>query len=82
MRVEYDAEADNAYIYLVDTIAPGEAVQQVIAGDDMTAVLDLDSEGRLLGIELFGAGRRLHPRLMEIAEHIGRTGQDAPRDTP
>lgn len=75
MRVEYDAEADMAYIYLVDTIAPGEAAQQVIAGDDMTAVLDLDSQGRLLGIELF-TGRRLHPRLMEIAEPPGGAGRD------
>ncbi|MFJ3979659.1 DUF2283 domain-containing protein [Streptomyces sp. NPDC090021] len=71
MRVAYDASADTAYIHLVDRIAPGEAVRQVPAEDDM-AVLDYDSEGRLPGIELFAAGRRLHPDLLGVAERIGR----------
>ncbi|WP_432062740.1 DUF2283 domain-containing protein [Streptomyces sp. S1] len=71
MRVEYDASADMAYVYLVDGIAPGEAVRQVPA-EDGTAVLDYDSAGRLLGIEVFSAGRRLHPDLLESAERIDR----------
>ncbi|MEU6472547.1 DUF2283 domain-containing protein [Streptomyces massasporeus] len=71
MRVAYDASADMAYIYLVDRIAPGEAVRQVPAEDD-TAILDFDSNGRLLGIELFSARRRLHPDLIGIAERIDR----------
>lgn len=41
MRVEYDASANMAYIYLVDSIARGEAVRQVPAEDD-TAILDYD----------------------------------------
>ncbi|MGW3567591.1 DUF2283 domain-containing protein [Streptomyces sp. NPDC000941] len=60
-----------AYIYLVEEIGPGEAVRQEIAGDDMTAVLDFDAQGRLLGVELFDARSRLHPDLMAIAEKIG-----------
>ncbi|MEU3480911.1 DUF2283 domain-containing protein [Streptomyces sp. NPDC033754] len=71
MRVEYDASANMAYIYLVDTIAPGEAVRQVPA-EDNTAILDYDSHGRLLGIELFSARRRLHPELLASAERIDR----------
>lgn len=71
MRVEYDASANMAYIYLVDGIAPGEAVRQVPAEDD-TAILDYDSHGRLLGIELFSARRRLHPELLAGAERIDR----------
>ncbi|MFJ5934111.1 DUF2283 domain-containing protein [Streptomyces sp. NPDC093071] len=71
MRVECDASADMAYICLVDGIAPGEAVRQVPAEDD-TAVLDHDSAGRLLGIEVFGAGRRLPPEPLESAERIDR----------
>ncbi|WP_342668602.1 DUF2283 domain-containing protein [Streptomyces niveus] len=71
MRVEYDAVANMAYIYLVDSIAPGEAVRQVPAEDD-TAILDYDSHGRLLGIELFSARRRLHPELLASAERIDR----------
>ncbi|MFG2844183.1 DUF2283 domain-containing protein [Kitasatospora sp. NPDC048296] len=72
MRVEYDASANMAYIYLLDKINPGEAVQQVIAGEDTTAILDYDSQGRLLGIELFNARRRLHPDLLATAERIDR----------
>lgn len=69
MRVTYDAKAGMAYIYLADAVAPGEAVRQAIAGDDMAAVLDFDANGRLLGVEL--STRRLHPNLLEIAEQIG-----------
>jgi uncharacterized protein YuzE len=71
MRIEYDAAANMAYVYLVDRIAPGEAVQQMIAGEDTTAVLDLDAQGRVLGIELFDARGRLRPELLDAAEKIG-----------
>ncbi|MFI6106652.1 DUF2283 domain-containing protein [Streptomyces sp. NPDC051310] len=71
MRVTYDAEANMAYIYLVDRIDPGEAVQQVVAGDDATAVLDLDAQGRLLGVEVPDAASRLHPDILDAAERIG-----------
>ncbi|MFF9868212.1 DUF2283 domain-containing protein [Streptomyces sp. NPDC013953] len=71
MRVTYDAVANMAYIHLVDRIDPGEAVQQVVAGDGTTAVLDFDAQGRLLGVELFDAGSRLHPDLLDAAERIG-----------
>ncbi|MEU6370229.1 DUF2283 domain-containing protein [Streptomyces sp. NPDC046931] len=71
MRVEYDASANMAYIYVVDRIGPGEAVRQVVAGEDTLALLDLDSQGRLLGIELFDARARLHPDVLDRAEQIG-----------
>ncbi|MFD7611343.1 DUF2283 domain-containing protein [Streptomyces sp. NPDC059828] len=71
MRVEYDASADMAYIYLVDKIGQGEAVRQVPA-EDNTAILGYDSDGRLLGIELFSARRRLHPNLLGAAETVDR----------
>ncbi|MFE3560236.1 DUF2283 domain-containing protein [Streptomyces sp. NPDC059193] len=80
MRVEYDASANMAYIYLIDKINPGEAVQQVPVGEDTTAVLDYDSQGRLLGIELFNARSRLHPDLLAIAESIdGQARPPAPQ---
>jgi len=69
VRVTFDVKAGMAYIYLVDAITPGEAVQQVIADDDMAAVLDFDVDGRLLGVEL--SMDRLHPKLLGIAEQIG-----------
>jgi len=70
MRVTYDVEAGMAYIYLVGAIAPGEAVRQEIACDDMAAVVDFDADGRLLGVEV--PMSRLHPDLLAIAERIGR----------
>jgi uncharacterized protein YuzE len=69
MRVTYDVKAGMAYVRLVGAIAPGEAVRQEIAGDDMAAVLDFDADGRLLGVEL--PINRLHPDLLAIAEQIG-----------
>ena len=72
MRVTYDATTDMGYIHLLDEIPPGDAVRQVIAGEDAAFVLDLDAAGRLLGVEVFGAGGRLHPDLLAVAEQIGR----------
>ena len=69
MRVTYDVAAGMAKIYLVGGIAPGAAVRQEIAGDDMAAVLDFDASGLLLGVEL--PLSRLHPDLLAIAEQIG-----------
>ncbi|MFJ8647461.1 DUF2283 domain-containing protein [Streptomyces sp. NPDC093546] len=70
MRVEYDATADMAYLYLVDGIGPGEAVRQVPVGEDMIALVDLDAQGRLLGVEVFDARARLHPEVLARAERI------------
>jgi uncharacterized protein YuzE len=71
MRVTFDAQADMAYVYLVQGYIGGGAVRQVLAGDDKdtTTVLDYDAGGRLVGIELFTASRQLHPDLQKIAEH-------------
>ncbi len=52
-----DSSVDAGYIAF-DEIAPGEAVRQVIVEDkqlgQMSVILDLDSNGRVLGIELLG----------------------------
>jgi uncharacterized protein YuzE len=70
MRVTYDPAADAAYVYLVDRIAPGEAKRQVMALDG-SVVLDLDSEGRLLGVEVLAAKQLLRPETIETAERRG-----------
>lgn len=57
MRVTFDPEADAVYIYLKE-IAAGEAVHQCLVECDEAAgmiVLDLDSDGRLIGIEVLSA---------------------------
>lgn len=57
-----DDEADAAYVHLVEAIRPGEVARTVTVtapGIDDDVNIDLDAEGRILGIEILGASRRL-----------------------
>lgn len=73
MRIEYDAAADAAYIYLADR-GPGGSKHTYpcdplsIAGD---IVLDFDGTGRLIGIEVLAASKKLPPEVLRQAESIG-----------
>lgn len=72
MRIEYERSTDQAYVYLRE-IAAGDAVTQVpILEDDIHVVLDLDVEGRLIGVDVMGASQSLPPELL----------QDAPEPDP
>ncbi|UGT44126.1 DUF2283 domain-containing protein [Nocardia yamanashiensis] len=66
-RVTYDPVADAAYIYLAHEILPG-GVAKTVSVDPMTiggmVNLDLDAEGRIVGIEVLGAKSRLDPHLL------------------
>jgi uncharacterized protein YuzE len=62
LRVTYDEEVDAAYIYLVPEIEVGGAARTVPVdgGEDPWMVnLDVDSDGRIIGIEVLDASRRL-----------------------
>jgi uncharacterized protein YuzE len=50
--------ADAAYVHLVDEMADGAAVENVVVEREGKGdiVLDFDSNGHLLGIEIIGAG--------------------------
>ena len=55
-RLKRDDENGLAYLYLVEAIAPGQAVTQRTVSlsedeDDVDLVLDFDADGRLLGVE-------------------------------
>jgi uncharacterized protein YuzE len=64
VTIEYERRSDQAYIYLRQ-IGPGEAVRQVsILEYDVQLVLDLDSEERLIGIDVTAASRSLPPELL------------------
>lgn len=66
-RARYDAEADAAYIYLVNKIEPGEVAKTIPVpspGDPWTVNLDVDGEGRLLGLEVLAANHRLRPEVL------------------
>ncbi|WP_063035807.1 DUF2283 domain-containing protein [Nocardia grenadensis] len=70
MHVTYDPDADAAYIALKQPIGAGEAVrQQNIPIDNAEVVLDFDVDGRLLGIEIIGAGAVLPAQALETAQH-------------
>ncbi len=69
-RVTYDPEANAAYVYLVGEIRAGEAVQTVCV--DPVEIggmvnIDLDSEGRILGIEILDARSLMHPDVLPDA---------------
>lgn len=65
MKVVYDRAADAAYVYLQE-IREGQAVQQREV--DPGIVADFDAEGRLLGLEVLEASRRLAPEVLASAE--------------
>ncbi len=56
MKVEYDPEADAVYIYFKE-IEKGEVTQTVSLNDSVN--IDLDAEGRTLGIEILDASKNL-----------------------
>jgi uncharacterized protein YuzE len=62
VRVTYDPEADAAYFYLVEEIRLGEAVRTVSVDPQSIGGmvnLDLDADGRILGLEVLDASRLL-----------------------
>jgi uncharacterized protein YuzE len=62
MRVTYDAESDAAFIYLVPSIGPGEAVRSRVCRTDLegaAVIAVFDEHEHLLGIEILGASRAL-----------------------
>jgi uncharacterized protein YuzE len=67
-HVDYDHEADAAYVYVTE-IGPGEAVEQVICEDERLptgdVIVDLDNEGRILGFEVLAASRALPTKLLD-----------------
>lgn len=69
MRVTYDAQADAAYLYLVDQPEAG-----MVARTEITDVpggivgLDFGHDGKLLGVEVIGARDLLPAAVLDGAE--------------
>lgn len=75
MRLTHDAEADAAYVYLVDEIARGEVASSRVADipmENAAMTVDFDANGLVLGIEVLGASRVLRPETIQAAEDITR----------
>jgi len=64
MKLEYDKDADAAYIYFKD-IGEGEVVQTISLNESVN--VDLDSEGKTLGIEIIDASKNLPPSTIKSA---------------
>lgn len=55
MRITYDNEADALYV----PVRPGASVARSVIVDD-DRVVDIDAEGRAVGIEVLGASHGVH----------------------
>ncbi len=61
-KTSYDSEADAAYITLVDSIQPGEVSRTVDLEPTELGIpmlVDLDANGRVVGIEVLQASKYL-----------------------
>jgi uncharacterized protein YuzE len=69
MRVTYDRAADAAYIYLREIEVGGSKEQCTVECKSAKGmiVLDIDGEGRLIGIEVIGARGGLPKELLSLA---------------
>jgi uncharacterized protein YuzE len=72
MRISYDADADAAYIHLGrETGAARRTTTQAATPDGADGFVALDwDDGRLIGIEILDASRRLSQDLLDEAEDI------------
>ena len=57
MKLEYDKEANSAYIYLKDSISNGEVKRTVSMNQEIN--LDFSADEHLLGIEILDAKKYL-----------------------
>ncbi len=66
MKVEYDSEADAAYIYF-KKIKPGEVKQTIVLNDNL--IVDLNKKGKLLGLEILDATSSLTQKTLKELPH-------------
>ena len=69
MKIRYDASADAAYIRLIDDIKPGGVARTYPCDPSQVngmINLDFDADGRLVGIEVLDASKKLPKEINEI----------------
>ena len=67
MKITYDAEADVAYVYF-EEISKGKVVQTISLNENIN--VDLDKDGRTLGIEILEASKNLPKNTIKSAKII------------
>ncbi len=65
MKIEYDKDVDAAYIDLVGNVKDGEATKTIELNENI--ILDFDSNGKLLGIEILNASKVLNKSVLKQA---------------
>ncbi len=68
MKTTYDKEADAAYIYVRHPIKPGESKKTIELDKDI--IIDLDKDGRLLGVEILNAKKILSKKALQSAVQL------------
>lgn len=67
MKITFDSEADSAFIYFKE-ISPGEVDKTISLNEFIN--IDLDKDGRTLGIEILEASKNLPQNAIKSAEII------------
>ena len=65
MKIDFDPDADAAYIYIRDEIEDGGVDRTIEVNHNF--MIDFDKEGRPLGIEILNATKNLSPELLKSA---------------
>lgn len=66
MKIEYDSDADAAYVYLKYPLKDGECKQTKKISEHV--YFDLDATGKIVGVEILHASKHLHKDV--IAEAV------------
>lgn len=62
MKLEYDKDADAAYIYIQHLIKEGAAKKTIQLNDNI--ILDFDENSKLLGVEILDASKVLNKKVL------------------
>lgn len=73
MSFTFDCEANAVYLDLAPDSDEARLKQVVLEGHPFEAelIVDVDSTGKIIGIEIIGATAVLHQEILSIATHIG-----------
>ena len=73
MKITYDPSVDAAYIYLADAIEPGGVKKTYVCDPAEVGTmvnLDIDGEGRIVGVEVLSAKAHLPKAMLKQATRI------------
>ncbi len=75
MKITYDKSADAAYIYLEDRIGEAGISKTYMCDPKEVGMINLDfnTEGKLVGIEVMDASKRLSPEVLLKAEQTSKS---------